>query len=161
MNLIISPAKADDVGRIASMSARLIEAGLPPSWTAGRVEKHIGNRDTVAIVARHTGRLAGFAIMRFREDNAHLNLLAVETEYQRSGIGRELIGWLEESAVVAGTFLVSLEARADNPGALSFYSALGYHETGVIPNYYDGRIDAAHMARDLRVRPGVSDSLFQ
>ncbi len=90
--------------------------------------------------------------MRFLDDSAHLNLLGVEPAFQRRGIGRSLISWLETSAVVAGTFFVSLEVRSDNVGALSFYCDLGYLETGVIPNYYNGLIDAALLARDLRAQ---------
>jgi ribosomal-protein-alanine N-acetyltransferase len=159
MNISIQPATGADASCIASMSARLIEYGLPQSWRAHRVEKHIRSRNSVVLTACSPERLAGFAIMRFGDDSAHLNLLAVEPDFQRSGIGRDLVAWLEDSAVVAGAFHVSLEARADNAAALRFYAALGYHETGVIPNYYNGIVDAAQLARDLRVCPRLSDPL--
>lgn len=151
MECAISPARHEDAQRIASLSARLIEAGLPKSWSAWRVERFIRRRDSVVLTARVDEKFVGFAIMRFADETAHLNLLAVAPESQRRGIGRRLIGWLEESAIVAGTFTVSLEVRADNADALRFYAALGYHETDVIPGYYNGIVDAALLARDLRV----------
>jgi GNAT superfamily N-acetyltransferase len=70
---------------------------------------------------------------------------------QRRGIGQRLVRWLEESAVVAGTFSVSLEVRARNWPARRFYRQLGYADTGVARLYYGGCEDAIRMSRDLRV----------
>jgi ribosomal-protein-alanine N-acetyltransferase len=161
MSIAIQPAISADAGLIAAMSARLIEYGLPQSWTERRVTTHIGSRNSVVLTARDDGRLVGFAIMHFRDSSAHLNLLAVEPELQRKGIGRRLVEWLEESAIVAGAFDISLETRADNADALNFYLMLGYHETGLAPNYYSGLVDATLMARDLRVNTQFGDSLIQ
>jgi ribosomal protein S18 acetylase RimI-like enzyme len=95
-----------DAAAIASLSRRLIEAGLPPAWPTDRVLCHIKRTDSVVVTARIHGLLAGFAIMQFGDSQAHLNLLAVESAYQRRGLGRQLVNWLHESALVAGTFLM-------------------------------------------------------
>jgi ribosomal-protein-alanine N-acetyltransferase len=160
LNCSIAPAISADADAISSMSARLIEAGLPQSWTVWRVGKFIRSKNSMVLTARVEGVLVGFAIMHFKDDEAHLNLLAVEPGYRRAGIGRSLLCWLEESAVVAGIFLISLEVRADNSEALKFYADLGYQETGLIPRYYDDRFDAALLARDLRVVSTAGDSNF-
>ena len=76
---------------IALMSKRLIEAQLPWSWTPKRVAKHIRHRDSVVLTARTGGKLAAFAIMQFSDTTAHLNLLAVEPQYEGLGIGRRLV----------------------------------------------------------------------
>jgi ribosomal-protein-alanine N-acetyltransferase len=151
LNCTISPAIHEDARHIAALSERLIETGLPKSWTARRISGCIRHRDSVVLTARADKKLIGFAIMRFADDAAHLNLLAVEPAFQRSGIGQRLVAWLEESAIVAGTFMVSLEVRADNTAALGFYNALGYQETGTVSGYYSGLADATLLARDLRV----------
>ena len=144
-------ATGEDAGPIASMSARLIETGLRRSWSQLRVGRHIRSANSIVLTAREDAVLAGFAIMHFSDDSAHLNLLAVEPAYRCRGIGRSLVNWLEKSAVVAGTFIVSLEVRSDNADALGFYSKLGFQETGLLRNYYDGKFDALLLARDLRV----------
>ena len=89
--------------------------------------------------------------MQFGDSTAHLNLLAVERGSQRRGVGRGLLTWLEETAIVAGTFLIELELRATNAVARAFYEALGYRETGRIAGYYQRIEDAVRMARDLRI----------
>lgn len=145
-------ARLTDAPVIAAMSSRLIEAGLTPSWPAARVARHIRNADSLVLTARHSGRVLGFAIMQFGDDAAHLNLLAVDTANQRHGIGRALLGWLEETAVVAGTFLIQLEVRASNAAARAFYEVRGYRETGRVAGYYQRLEDAIQMERNLAVR---------
>jgi ribosomal-protein-alanine N-acetyltransferase len=149
-------ARTSDAAVIAGMSFRLIESGLAPSWPAERIARHIRHADSVVLCARLAGRLAGFAIMQFGDTTAHLNLLAVEIGRQRRGLGRALVTWLEESAVVAGTFVIQLELRATNTGARAFYETLGYRETGRVPGYYQRVEDAIQMARDLRVGHGAT-----
>ena len=89
--------------------------------------------------------------MEFHDMHAHLNLLAVRPAHRRRGIGRAMMEWLEESARVAGTFIVRLELRAGNADARKFYGQLGYLETGISPQYYARTEDALRMTRDLTV----------
>jgi ribosomal-protein-alanine N-acetyltransferase len=121
------------------------------SWDEDRVQKCLRNRDCAVLAARDRRRLVGFAIMEFYAIHAHLNLLAVKPGYQRLGIGRQLIDWLEASARTAGIFTVNLELRATNDAARCFYEKLGYREVGRKAAYYDGREDAVRMTHDLTV----------
>jgi ribosomal protein S18 acetylase RimI-like enzyme len=144
-------ARLADAPLIATMSRRLVEAGLTPSWPAERVARHIDGTESLVLTAKRAGALLGFAIMQFGDTTAHLNLLAVDSAHQRRGLGRALLAWLEQSAVVAGTFLIQLELRASNLGARAFYEQLGYRETARVPGYYQRLEDAIRMAHDLRV----------
>lgn len=144
-------AHIDDAPAIAAMSRVLIEHGLAWSWTEERVERALRNRDCVVLAARDRRRVIGFAIMEFYAIHAHLNLLAVQPGYQRQGVGRQLLEWLEASARTAGIFKVHLELRAGNVDAFKFYEKLGYREAGRRPAYYDGREDAVRMLHDLTV----------
>ncbi|HSC15595.1 MAG TPA: ribosomal protein S18-alanine N-acetyltransferase [Gammaproteobacteria bacterium] len=144
-------AHIDDAPAIAAMSRRLIEHGLAWSWNEERIERCLRNRDCVVLAARDRRRVVGFAIMEFYAIHAHLNLLAVQPGYQRQGIGRLLLEWLEASARTAGIFKVYLELRATNDGAQAFYEKIGYRCVGRKVAYYDGREDAVRMAHDLTV----------
>ena len=133
------------------MSRQLIEHGLAWSWDEDRVQRCLRNRDCAVLAARDRRRLVGFGIMEFYAIHAHLNLLAVQPGYQRQGIGRQLLDWLEASARTAGIFKINLELRATNDSARSFYEKLGYRDAGLKPAYYDGREDALRMTHDLTV----------
>lgn len=147
----IQLARRREARDLAAMSRRLVEVGLEPSWTLERIERHVQHPDSVAIVGRAGRELAGFAIMQYGDTTAHLNLLAVEPRFRRAGVGRRLVRWLEESAVVAGTFTIGLELRASNAVAERFYLALGYREVGRVRGYYQRVEDAIRMRKELAV----------
>ena len=139
-----------DAQAIALMSRDLVESGLGWKYDAGRVLKAIRDADTLTPVACDRGRIAGFGIMEFGDERAHLVLLAVRPTQRRMGIGRRLVDWLVESARTAGIASVHLELRAGNEAARGFYRAMGFDETIVVPGYYRGREAALRMIRVLR-----------
>ena len=116
----LEPARGSDAERLAAMSRAHVEAGLKPAWGAARIRWHVRDAESVVLTARLPAMVAGFAIMRYGEDVAHLNLLAVDPAHRRRGIARALVRWLEETALTAGTFVIGLELRAgDAPAAVS------------------------------------------
>jgi ribosomal-protein-alanine N-acetyltransferase len=149
-HLTLRLGTARDARPIAELSRDLIEHGLGWSWTPQRVTRSIANADTSTVVAHDGDHVAGFAIMYFGAEDAHLNLLAVDRPYQRDGVGRNLFEWMGASALVAGIAVIRLELRAVNQPARRFYRTLGFVETGYVPFYYSGREAALRMALDLR-----------
>jgi ribosomal-protein-alanine acetyltransferase len=148
----IQLARRGDVLDIACGSRDLIEHGLAWSWTPSRVYASLRSRTARVIVARVGDRFAGFAIMRYGGDDAHLDLLAVDPEHRGRGIGRQLVEWLEKPALVAGISSVLLEVRARNSAARAFYARLGYRTLGRIAGYYQGREPAIRMVHALGCR---------
>lgn len=144
-------ARLGDAPRIATLSRTLIEAGLPWSWTPRRVAAHMRSREHLTVIAVEGGELAGFALAQFGNRSVHLSLLGVAHQYQRRGLGKQLVSWVEESASVAGLFLMQLEVRADNQQARRFYTKLGYRETARAAGYYSGVEDALRFERDLAI----------
>jgi len=143
-------ARLADAKRIAQMSRDLVEFGLPWSWTTTRVTEQIRHPESNVLTAWTKGHLVGFAIMQYFAEHAHLNLLAVEPDYRRLGIGQHLIAWLEETCRTGGIFSVQLEVRAGNRSAQAFYRRLGYRDDKIFPGYYSGRESALRMIHDLR-----------
>jgi [ribosomal protein S18]-alanine N-acetyltransferase len=146
-------ARSADAAVIARMSRDLIEHGLRWRWTPARVAASISAVDVNVLVACIDANIAGFAIMRYGEDAAHLDLLAVAPRYRRTGVGRQLLRWLEECALVAGTFDIALEVRAANEDAQKFYARMGYRPLVQLPGYYQGVEAALRMGRNLSRRP--------
>jgi ribosomal-protein-alanine N-acetyltransferase len=152
-NVTVRLATLADAGEIAAMSRELIETGLGWTWTRARVARNIASASTVTLAACDQERVIGFAIMYFGDDHAHLNLLAVRRPWQRAGVGRQLLAWLEESALAAGIGTIRLELRASNRAARRFYERLGYQEVARVPEYYGGVETAVRMSRDIRRAP--------
>jgi [ribosomal protein S18]-alanine N-acetyltransferase len=140
-----------DAPAIAELSRDRIEQGLEWSWTAPRVLRSIVDPSTNVVVAVEGGApLSGFGLMKYRDDEAHLLLLAVRASAGRGGIGRSLLAWLEKSAHVAGVARITLEARLDNVAALAFYAGAGYRQGVTLPGYYQGAASAVRMSKALR-----------
>ena len=138
-----------DAAVIAEMSRDLIERGLGWSWTRERVLRSLRHPDTNAVVAVREAERAGFGIMKYGEDEAHLLLLAVQPSCARRGVGSAIVAWLERSARVAGIARISLEARFGNVAARNFYARLGYAQRQLLPGYYGGREASVRMAKEL------------
>ena len=150
--LSLQLARPAEATAIANLSRDLIEYGLQWRWTPVRVAASIRAPDVNVLVACIHGNIAGFAIMRYGDDDAHLDLLAVAPPYRRAGVGHRLLEWLEKCAVVAGTFSVTLEVREGNEGAQLFYRCIGYRTLAHLPGYYQGIEAALRMGRDLSCR---------
>src|ERR1044071_918834 len=148
-DLALSLARRSDALAIAKMSRVLIEYGLQWKWTAQRVEASIRAANVNVLVARLDTRIIGFAIMRYGDDDAHLDLLAVAPPYRRLGVAQQLLQWLEKCATVAGTFRITLEVRENNRDAQRFYERMGYQRLSVVPGYYQGSEAAVRMSRNL------------
>jgi ribosomal-protein-alanine N-acetyltransferase len=151
-DLSLRLARSADAAPIANLSQDLIEYGLQWRWTPERVAASIRAADVNVLVAGIQENMAGFAIMRYGDDDAHLDLLAVAPPYRRAGIGRQLLEWLEKCAIVAGISKVALEVRAGNEGAQLFYKRMGYRTLAHLPGYYQGIEAALRMGRDLPCR---------
>lgn len=145
----IGLARTADAGEIALMSRDLVESGLRWSWVPERVAASVRRRDALVVIARARDRIAGFGIMRYGDDDAHLDLLGVAHDYRRRGVGSRLVEWLEKPALVAGISAVFLEVRARNRGAQAFYERLEYRKLARITGYYEGRESAIRMGREL------------
>jgi len=141
-------ALPQDAVRIATMSRDYVEDGLGWGWTPARVLRSIRDRATNVVVAECGADLAGFGIMKYLDDDAHLLLFAVRPEYRRRGVGSGLVAWLESTATTAGIELIFLETRATNTAAREFYAARGYRELATLPRYY-GSEDAVRIGKDL------------
>lgn len=147
-------AQLQDAQAIAQMSRDLIEGGLGWTYDPPRVARLITQAETLTLVACDRLGMAGFAILQFSDEHAHLVLLAVQTRCQRQGVARRMLTWLLDSARTAGIAELSLELRAGNAGARAFYRAMGFSDAGLLPGYYRNREPALRMRRVLRNSDG-------
>lgn len=148
-------ADGGDIEEIAVMSRCLIEVGLRGwTWHPTRVARVLRSRETCVLAAESGGRLAGFAITEFGDTKAHISLFAVKPAHQRCGIGLAMMEWLVESALTAGIDHFTVEMRANNFAARSFYEALGFRHPQYIAGYYQNVEPAIRMRRELQQRAG-------
>jgi len=147
--LQIRLAASADATAIATLSRTAIEHDLPWRWTPQRVRRSIADANTNVIVAWQGDAFAGFGIMKYGDDAAHLLLLAVRTGARRHGVGTAILAWLERVALAAGVTRLRLEARERNAAALAFYRHHGWRVTATIAGMYLGVEDGVRLEKAI------------
>jgi ribosomal-protein-alanine N-acetyltransferase len=147
--LLIRLAASADATAIATLSRTAIEHDLPWRWTPQRVRRSIADAATNVIVAWQGDAFAGFGIMKYGDDAAHLFLLAVRTGARRRGVGSAILLWLERVALAAGVTRLRLEARERNAAALAFYRHHGWQVTATIAGMYLGVEDGVRLEKAI------------
>ena len=114
----------------------------------------IGHPQSVAVVVRHRGILAGYLLAWRLDGEMHLGNLAVVPSMQRRGIGRFLLEWLIAEAAAGGQERITLEVRASNFAAQELYRRFGFRAVALRRGYYqDSGEDALVMMRDGAASP--------
>ncbi|MBK9135374.1 MAG: GNAT family N-acetyltransferase [Betaproteobacteria bacterium] len=151
-------ASHDQAMQIALLARDHVEHGLGWSWTPDRVLESMRSADTnVAVVLDEGQRVQAFGIMRYGEQHAHLELLAVRPEQRRQGLASAVLRWLEAAARVAGAERITLECRRANAAARCLYLEHGYHERRIERGLYRQREDGIRLEKWLRPRADRAD----
>ncbi|MFJ3337168.1 GNAT family N-acetyltransferase [Streptomyces sp. NPDC086766] len=127
---------------------------IRPEQVAAELADELAHPDVEVLLARSEGRLVGVAItLAHHPDPADpdpwIGLLMVDAAAQRQGHGRRLAGLVEERLRAAGRTAVRLAVLENNPGALAFWTALGYT---VVDHRPDRRLNrpCAVLRKELR-----------
>ena len=87
-------------------------------------------------------RLLGYAGGWVVDGQVQILKVGVDPSQRRRGIARELLARVAADARDLGAATCSLEVRAGNAEAQTFYEALGFHALGTRPRYYSDGEDA-------------------
>ena len=152
-------ATVSDAVEISELSRKHIEYNLRWTYKPTRIREIIQNASKNVIVARKNHSLVGFGIMTYREDSANLDLLAVKRQYRRQGVGRQIVQWLEEVALISGIMNIFVQVRKTNYGAIRFYENQGFHFIEETAGYYQGRESCVIMCKGIRQMIGNLKSI--
>ena len=75
-------------------------------------------------------------------------ILVLHGDYQKKGIGKELMEIMTKECEVFGIKKVTLEVRKDSD-AITFYRKLGFSSVDVLPCYYQDGCDGIVMEKQL------------
>jgi ribosomal-protein-alanine N-acetyltransferase len=98
------------------------------------------------------GKALGHGVMSIAAGECHILNVCVHPQWQRRGLGRQMMQFLLEFARDRGAQTALLEVRVSNTAAYQLYQNLGFNEVGMRRFYYPGRSgreDALILARDL------------
>ena len=91
--------------------------------------------------------ICGYAVGSLMGGEAELESVAVDREFRRHGVGRQLCAAVIDWARAGGARSITLEVRAGSAGAIALYRSLGFRPAGRRPGYYADPFDDALIQR--------------
>ena len=147
--LLAAPMTLADLDQVWALECSV----FPYPWSRTNFADSIASGYDCWTVREPDGGLAGYYLLMYAVDEAHLLDVAVAAPRQRQGLGRRLLERVAARARGHGMTSILLEVRPSNGRALDVYRRYGYREIGRRKGYYpagpDGREDAIVMRLDL------------
>lgn len=103
----------------------------------------------IFLVAIARRRVRGYVLASAAGGTGEIVSLAVDPEWRRAGIGRELMSRALAALAGSGATEAHLAVRTDNEGAIRFYRRFGFRRAGRLECYYEDGGDAWIMRRKL------------
>jgi ribosomal protein S18 acetylase RimI-like enzyme len=120
--------------------------------------RHLLSRgNAVTLVDEQDGRLRGYALVLYHRAHrlARLYSLAVAPDCRRQGVASRLLAAVEQAARAQERVKLRLEVRQDNLVSLAFYRQRGYRQFGRHRGYYEDRMDALRLEKELIPRCAI------
>lgn len=147
----IRRAGREDLEALFALDQACFRPGI--AYSVAELRYFLFHARSASIVAEDATGIVGFAIVQFGlvrgQRVGHIITIDVDPSLRRSGIGRTLMNSLLDLCRKHEAALLRLEVAVDNDAAIAFYRQFGFRETGRIPGFYVGRLDALTMERDL------------
>ncbi len=106
-------------------------------WTAEMFRQEVAdNQLSRSYVLLEEGRVTGYIVSWFLQDEVHLLNIAVMSSLRRGGLGRKMMMHLIDTASREHKELISLEVRESNEGAIAMYRSMGFVPVGIKREYY-------------------------
>ncbi len=128
--MIVRPARADDAGAIARLSAEL---GYPaaPEDTVSRLTALLADERQLVVVAEDDGNVVGWlqataGLVLESGFRVEIVGLVVAAAARRRGVGRELVHRAETWAVGVGARVLVVRSNIARTESHRFYPALGF-----------------------------------
>lgn len=139
---------ADDLDTVMSIENEV----YPHPWTRGNF------RDSLAAgyhcqVMELASEIAGYSVVSIAAGEAHLLNLSIAAQWQRRGLGREMLRFMIKLARDCCVHKIFLEVRPSNLAGRALYADAGFIEVAARRGYYPGPIgreDAVIMELALK-----------
>lgn len=119
------------------------------AWNAALVADELPRKDRTWWAAYDGEALVGYCGGWIVDGQVQILKIATDPAYRRRGIAAELIALVAADARDLGAVEMTLEVRASNAGAQTFYERMGLSSIGTRPHYYSDREDAVIMSGPL------------
>jgi ribosomal-protein-alanine N-acetyltransferase len=130
--LALSPMAVADVDEVLALE----QSVFPHPWSRANFLDSLASGYDAWVLREQGGALAGYFLLMYAVDEAHLLDVALAAARQRAGLGRYLLDRASARARQQGMESMLLEVRPSNLRALAVYRAYGFTEIGRRKGYY-------------------------
>jgi [ribosomal protein S18]-alanine N-acetyltransferase len=145
-HLELRPMVVGDVDEVHALECSV----FPHPWSRANFMDSLASGYDAWVLREPAGPLAGYFLLMYALDEAHLLDVAVAAPLHGRGVGRYLLDRIAARARAQRMASILLEVRPSNPRALEVYRRYGYEEIGRRKGYYpahDGRREDAIVMR--------------
>ncbi len=139
-------------------------------WSREMLVSVLSKKSTIGFVAKHKGKVVGFAIYSLYRNSIHLENLAVHSSYRRKGVARSMLSRIQERLGEQNRQFATVIVRESNFGAQTMLKSAGWQAPLKLKKFYTTSKDAAlvfvhsvdklpvhyALAKELLVLAGVS-----
>lgn len=144
-----APMAVADIDEVHALEQRV----FPHPWSRANFADSLASGYDAWVVRGADGAIAGYFLVMYAVDEAHLLDVAVASDRQGQGLGRHLLDQVAARSRGQGMESVLLEVRPSNLRALEVYRKYGFVEIGRRKGYYPAhegqREDAIVMRLEL------------
>jgi ribosomal-protein-alanine N-acetyltransferase len=130
--LALAPMVLADVDEVYALERSV----FPHPWSRANFLDSLASGYDAWVLREQGGALAGYFLLMYAVDEAHLLDVALAAPRQRAGLGRYLLDSATARARQQGMESMLLEVRPSNQRALAVYRAYGFSEIGRRKGYY-------------------------
>ena len=151
-------AQLNELPRYRRMTAGDLDAVLaienrvyPHPWTRGNFNDSLA-AGYHCLIMEVGGTIVGYSVVMIGAGEAHLLNLSIADDWQRRGLGRDLLDYVSNLARAEAAERMLLEVRESNAAAQELYKDSGFSRIALRREYYPahhGREDAVVMERIL------------
>jgi len=127
-----APMAQADIDEVLALE----QSVFPHPWSRANFVDSLASGYDAWVLRDAHGTLAGYFLVMFAVDEAHLLDVAVAAGRQRSGLGRHLLDRVVARSIEHGMESILLEVRPSNERALAVYKKYGFAEIGRRKGYY-------------------------
>ncbi len=103
------------------------------------------------LIDEEDGAVRGYSLVLFSAGTplARMYSFAIDSAYQRKGVGKRLLEATEEAARDRECVSMRLEIRRDNEASLGLFRSAGYRQFGATADYYEDHMEALRFEKSL------------
>jgi ribosomal-protein-alanine N-acetyltransferase len=140
VNLLIRRMKLEDVPTVHEIDVLSFSLPWPERSFRFEVTENPASRGWVTEL---DGRVIAMLVLWLVVDEAHIATIATHPDFQRQGIGEQLMIAALCAAREEGAQRAFLEVRASNVAAQAMYKKYGFVVDGIRPRYYKNNFEDA------------------